>query len=536
MSSNTDWAWDADPPLTNTYWDGPDMEEPETWQETATKEFPEDQAEIAIQKYAHKHKVEGVFWVEGGKRFVWGPDITNSHFSAGKPLYIWGSDGRAYVPWENEPTLKVIDRPRPPSYTLTIRHPSFKGWNLPKEHPRHFLKFPKEIQQLIFHFAITVSGPDMVEPQTIHSNWKTEIRNVTYHRHINHSPRCDPREGICRDHPQERPYLAICQRHDTIGPYTKMHYVPRPDIDSTFLRTSKQFYDMGLPILYSKNEFFFPMVNAYRHESPPTMLPGSEIVHRPEPVFKPRLSEEDFDTAFNHIDKKISRTELPGWMYYDHFIRFLHTIGKKNAALIKSVRFSGTARIHHNCVHELCGKEGCDEDLVAALEVYIPFIRRFCTGLERLSVEAIKDYTYERGVANGFIRAITDGPMITEEVFSPLLEELKTIDNLKELSIIDDSYDSADMGLAFADETVKWVTDRAATRKREQREAYAKAKAEEVEIARLTIQVREQNVHCGFCGEGHIWAECWNLCDFCGAFGHFWKACPEGPPARDADE
>jgi len=32
--------------------------------------------------------------------------------------------------------------------------------------------------------------------------------------------------------------------------------------------------------------------------------------------------------------------------------------------------------------------------------------------------------------------------------------------------------------------------------------------------------VRQSKVHCGFCGEGHIWAECYNLCNFCGGFGH----------------
>lgn len=32
-------------------------------------------------------------------------------------------------------------------------------------------------------------------------------------------------------------------------------------------------------------------------------------------------------------------------------------------------------------------------------------------------------------------------------------------------------------------------------------------------------------LRCGFCGEEHISAECWNLCNFCVDFGHFRKGC-----------
>jgi hypothetical protein len=38
---------------------------------------------------------------------------------------------------------------------------------------------------------------------------------------------------------------------------------------------------------------------------------------------------------------------------------------------------------------------------------------------------------------------------------------------------------------------------------------------------------RQKSLCCGFCGEQHIWEECYNLCNFCGGFGHFRKACPD---------
>lgn len=37
-------------------------------------------------------------------------------------------------------------------------------------------------------------------------------------------------------------------------------------------------------------------------------------------------------------------------------------------------------------------------------------------------------------------------------------------------------------------------------------------------------------VKCDFCGEGHLWVECWHLCNFYGGDGHFRDHCPEKLP------
>lgn len=195
-------------------------------------------------------------------------------------------------------------------------------------------------------------------------------------------------------------------------------------------------------------------------------------------------------------------------MYYDQFLRFLHNIGVKNAKLIMSLRFEGMVMIHDRCESETCRKERCKEGLVDALEYCIPFIRRFCPNLEKLSVHACQDHRYQEGMRLGVWGAKTEGPLTREEAFTPMFEKLKSIDSLKESDILGDSYMDEDMD--FVKEAVNWVKERADNRKRSNRENYAKveAKDEEMEMEALTIQVKEQNIHCGFCGEAHIWANC----------------------------
>ncbi|KAF4633911.1 hypothetical protein G7Y89_g4205 [Cudoniella acicularis] len=59
--------------------------------------------------------------------------------------------------------------------------------------------------------------------------------------------------------------------------------------------------------------------------------------------------------------------KLRGWAYYDPFLRFLYTIGPANAAMLKSLIFSGTVKLH-TCDEDHCKR--CDLDLVPSL-VYL---------------------------------------------------------------------------------------------------------------------------------------------------------------------
>lgn len=134
--------------------------------------------------------------------------------------------------------------------------------------------------------------------------------------------------------------------------------------------------------------------------SPPVMMP-SQGIHRPKP-YKPfptlptNFSTKQETQRWNDsIPRKISRAisqilergsefDLPGWCFYDPFIRFLHTIGPKNCAFLKSLSFSGTALLHRCANREMCQK--CTDDLVGSLRIYTQFIIALCPKVERITI------------------------------------------------------------------------------------------------------------------------------------------------------
>jgi hypothetical protein len=198
---------------------------------------------------------------------------------------------------------------------------------------------------------------------------------------------------------------------------------------------------------------------------------------------------------------------LSGWVYYDPFLRFLHSIGPKKFLLIKSLKFSGIIKLH------ICGGNGCRnkcaDDLVLSLEVYIPIIISLLPNLAKMTIYAAKDQL------PGPQSLITgeDSPTFEDRLLHILEKDIRTISSLKVLEVLDAEGEK----LTCAEPTLMWFKERAAKR------AHQRFLANLAE--KKAAMVIENNLHCGFCGEGHVWAECYNLCNFCGGFGHFRKAC-----------
>lgn len=72
---NMDWSDDwhtTDASIVDSIGEPRDTQKVDIWQEKAQKEFPGDSQNLAIQKYARKHEVKGIYWYEDGKRYVWG--------------------------------------------------------------------------------------------------------------------------------------------------------------------------------------------------------------------------------------------------------------------------------------------------------------------------------------------------------------------------------------------------------------------------------------------------------------------------------
>jgi len=249
-------------------------------------------------------------------------------------------------------------------------------------------------------------------------------------------------------------------RQDDDGAYTEFRDVHRALIDAACLRTNHKIYDTYINFLYSTNNFYFGMTKASVQRSPPTMLlKGKDFkVWRPRP-YKPGFDAQgnaDRALAISQISNQVYIKALSGWAYHDPFLRFLYTIGPKNAARLKHITFSGTVKIH-TCRAWICGEHLiCDDDLGSSLRNYIPFIIALCTGLEKLTIRAKED----ENIDPVFQPLDVGMPATREDVLRPIFEkELRSITSLKKLEAVG-RVEWEREGLEFADETIAWFENR----------------------------------------------------------------------------
>jgi hypothetical protein len=351
------------------------------------------------------------------------------------------------------------------------------------------------------------------------SNWKTEWsaqrHNIIFSNKLRWVSlnQCD---HICHS-------ITFSRRHDEDGEFIEYREVERAAIDATCLRACRAFFDVGMKMLYSNNTFGFAMCNGSYHQSPPTLL-HNEVLRpdpsKPNPVSDPRVLQL-VQVGISEIQNQMDLTSLSGWVYYDPFLRFLHTIGPKKFPLIKSLEFSGLVKLH-TCRWEVC-KGKCDDDLVLSLELYIPVISSLLPNLEKLIIHACEDplpadiqhsNPPNAGDDDDDEENNTEDPPSYESRLQALLKnQIRRLPTIKSLEVFDEACNK----VFFAELTMQWFKERTVRR------AHKKLVADLAE--HQAALVRQSNVHCGFCGEGHIWAECYNLCNFCGGFGHFRKTC-----------
>jgi hypothetical protein len=102
--------------------------------------------------------------------------------------------------------------------------------------------------------------------------------------------------------------------------------------------------------------------------------------------WKPWKLAEDLLDRINgtilDIHRQAPITELQGWAYHNVFLRFLHTIGPRNAADLKTLKSNGTVKLHR-CGTDICIK--CPDELIYSLELYFPIIKDLCKNVENWS-------------------------------------------------------------------------------------------------------------------------------------------------------
>lgn len=164
---------------------------------------------------------------------------------------------------------------------------------------------------------------------------------------------------------------AYIPRHDSKGFYSEMRLKPthRP-IDATCLRTCKQLYKEGSKILYGLNTFEFEMANVHVGHQADILVESSwGILLHPNPN-KPGLERfrGEIKEAIKQVEYRRPLRMLSGWVFHDPFLRFLHAIGTRNAALIHHLVFSGTVKLHSCRQYErAAGCEQCSDDLARSM-------------------------------------------------------------------------------------------------------------------------------------------------------------------------
>jgi hypothetical protein len=137
-----------------------------------------------------------------------------------------------------------------------------------------------------------------------------------------------------------------------------------------------------------------------------------------QPISDPH-SLQIIQSGISEIQNRTSVTSLSGWIYYDLFLRFLHTIRPQKLSLIKSLKFAGIFQLHR-CSKEVC-KSKCDDDLMRNLYLYILIIIFLLSNLEKLTICAANDHFLSR-----YIHHTTAELSSIEERLTPLPEKKKS--------------------------------------------------------------------------------------------------------------
>lgn len=244
--------------------------------------------------------------------------------------------------------------------------------------------------------------------------------------------------------------------HGKLMVLRRVHQSP---IDATCLRVCKAWNQAGSRFLYRFNCYDFKTNNPTRDASPGNWIDGN--IWRPTPNKPYIIAQDDSPRIFNariqkgikDIQRQVAIKKLVGWVYHDPFLRFLYMIGVKNAALLRTLSFSGEVRCHQ------CGPgHFCDECLFESFRVYIPVMNALCPNVQKLILN-IKTDSQAQAV-NTFVRKV-------RHFFEGELRKLRSVTELVVEDLIVEGYELPDGDIRsvsiaqLAEPTVTYFRERA---------------------------------------------------------------------------
>ncbi|KAJ8063251.1 hypothetical protein OCU04_008482 [Sclerotinia nivalis] len=384
-----------------------------------------------LKNYVTENWVKDVIFLKDGQKCIIAKDIGLRK----DVCYSWYSGcvddrNRKYCIDPHRQTLKQIDHTSKNrrAFMRGIRHKSEGEWRLPETHGRHFSKFPREIIDNILSNLLQVSDAALA-PLVVTSNWKkcfTGSSHYTIHKDgYNIDPYTTTEIGV------------LTQTKE--GSLMVLRKIYRSELDATCLRVCKAWKDAGGSLLYRFNCYTFGTNKPTWEGSPPTWM-GNEI-WRP-PAGKPYLMAEDdsprifkarIERGIRNIKNRVAIKNLVGWVYHDPFLRFLYTIGARNAALLHTLQFSGEVRCHR------CHKgHFCNDCLLESLRVYVPIINAVCPNVRKL-----------------VLRPQGDGSVQELEIFEQKLlqffeGDLRLLKSITELVVVDVLLDNGERTISTA--------------------------------------------------------------------------------------
>lgn len=278
---------------------------------------------------------------------------------------------------------------------------------------------------------------------------------------------------------------------DRDGTYDVIREVKRPLIDSAILQVCTRFADTAIRPLYRDNTFMFRLktfresntaIGAYPKSLIYLSSLGKSVLDHRKPE-KPRcLLRRQFsaaaqkmidDVIFQIRGGRIENTipgkilsDIPGWAWFDQFLRFIITISPKNAAMIRDITFIGTVKRVGPSVIYL--NEACNEDFPQLLLLYIPFLRAFFPNLRKLTLELEQDVGPH---TTSFLATVANqrgSASHVEQRLRPILEgPLRTLESLVELVVVDGAGVTPD----FAKESIAFFPAREVEEKKYRPEA-----------------------------------------------------------------